>query len=264
MVPSLHAFLSTAFGYATPQESFIPIYDQSVSPINALAWAMPVAMASAIALYSVLKRKAMGGNFALIMSFLAVAFIFLGYLSAAVKAGGFQGAMYPAFAFLIPSAAALGVRLLKSSKMLAVILLVSVVICAGIASTDPTLSSERYRRTGAGDIDTKVGDYITAVFLTDRIPPSRCLFMPYEIASSFEYLTVATNASPHPRYTSSADIERIEVDRVVTDKELLPDMIYIWPERWLPNVNSHLDNSSVNIYFDSTRHVVFERSRGDR
>lgn len=259
ILPSLNSFVSAALGQSPASETYTTVYERSVSPINAFAWAAPVSMAFALVLYSLFRRKAVAGNFTLAMSFLGMVFIFLGYLAAALRAGGFQGAMYPAFVFLVPSGAALGQRVLGSSKILAAILLVTLVLSTGIASTDPRFSAERYRMTGAGDVDTKPEDYATALFLTDRISADKSLFVPYEIISSFEYLTVVAGAPSHRVYTSSADLQRVEIDRVVIDRNLLDGVMYIWPERWLPNVSPHLGNTSVNVYFDSSRHVVFEK-----
>lgn len=259
MLPSLNTFLSVAFGYGAPSEAYITVYERSVSPINAWAWASPVAMAAALTLYSFFKRKALGSEFTLIMSFVGAEFIFLGYLSAAFRAGGFQGAMYPAFVFLFPAAAVLVERVLKSSKILVAILIATMALCAGIASTDPTFSPERYRKAGAGDVETRLEDYTTALFLTDRTPSDKRLLIPYEIASSFLYFEVVADAPSHLRYTVSADIERMEVDRVVESKELLLGVMYIWPRRWLTNVNSHLADVVVNVYFDDTRHAIFEK-----
>lgn len=258
IIPALKDFVLVMFGYSPPSEAYMPVYEQAVSPVNAYAWSTPVAMASALVIYSLLKRKVVGGAFTLVMCFVGAGFTFLGFLVAVAKAGGFQGTMYPAFVFLIPAAAVVGERSLRSSRTIAVGVMILMVLFVGIALTDPMLHPQRYGETGAGNIAPKMEDYVEARFLVEAIPSGKSLMAPYEIGSFFSYLLVAEGKPSHRYYTSSADLQRIITDRVVHDKELLLSVMYIWPQRWLPNIKSHLVDVPVNAYYDSGRYVIFE------
>jgi hypothetical protein len=259
IIPALENFVLTMFGYSPPSEAYTSVYEQAVSPVNAYAWSTPVAMASALVIHSLLKRRAMGGALTLIMCLVGAGFAFLGFLVALVKAGGFQGAMYPAFVFLIPAAAVVGKKVLRSSRAIAIAIMVLMVLSVGIALTDPMMSPQRYRETGAGNIAPGMEDYVEARFLVDVIPSSKTLMAQYEIMSCFSYLMVAEGKPPHPRYTSSADLQRIIIDRVVRDKELLPGVMYIWPRRLLPDIKSHLADVPINVYYDSGRYTILEK-----
>lgn len=260
ILPTLKNFVLTMFGYSPPSEAFTPVYEQAVSPVNAYAWSTPVAMASALVIYSLLKRRAIGGALTLIMYFVGAGFASLGLLVAAVKAGGFQSAMYPAFTFLIPAAAVAGKKALRSSRIISIAIIVLIVSSAGVALTDPMMSPEGYRATGAGNIAPRIEDYVEACFLVDVIPSSKTLMAQYEIMSCFSYLAVTEGKPPHHRITASADLQRIIIDSVVRDKELLPSVMYIWPQRLLPNIKSHLADVPINVYYDSSRYTIFERS----
>jgi len=166
--------------------------------------------------------------------------------------------MYPAFVFLIPAAAVVGGRAFRFSRTIVATIMILMILFVGIALTDPMLSPQRYRETGAGNISPMMEDYLEARFLVDAIPSDKNLMAPYEIRSCFAYLGVAEGKPPHSYYTSSGDMTRIIIDRVVHDKELLLDATYIWHERWLPNIKSHLFDVPVNAYYDSGRYVIFE------
>jgi len=269
VLPALKNFALTAFGYSTPIESYTPVYEQAVSPVNAYAWSTPVAMASALVIYSLLKRRAAGGAFTLVMSFVGGVFASLGLLVAVAKSGGFQGAMYPAFTLLIPAATVVGERVLRSSRTIAIAIMVLMVLSVGVAVTDPMMSPQRYRETGAGDVPPKMEDLLEARFMADVIPSDditeapvgTLLVAPYEITASFLYLSVAEGRTPYRYYTGSADLNRIVINSVVHDKALLPSRVmYIWPQRWLPDIKSHLADVPINVLYDSDRYVIFRRA----
>lgn len=259
ILPSLKNFVLVMFGYNPPAEELTAVYERAVNPVNAYAWSIPVALASALVIHVALKKRVVGGAFSFVMYFVGAGFAFLGLLSVMLKAGGFQSAMYPAFVFLIPAATVVGAKALRSIRVLAAITIVLMVLFVGIAITDPMLSSERYRETGAGNIAPRMEDHVEARFLVNVIPPSKTLMAQYEITSCFSYLVIAEDRPPHQYYTGSADLQRIMTDSVVRDKELLLGVMYIWPQRLLPNIKSHLAEVPTNVYYDSSRYTIFEK-----
>jgi len=260
ILPSLKNFVLTMFGYIAPNEELAAVYELAVSPVNAYAWVVPVSMASALVIYSMLRKRLTREALTLTMYFVGAAFASIGLLSVLVKAGGFQGAMYPAFTFLIPAAAVVGERILKSSKILAAVALILMVLFVGVAITDPMLSKERYSEIGAGDIHLSNEDYIEARFLVDTVPSTKSLFAPYEIITCFDYLEVAEDKIAYEYFTRSADRQRVIIYNVTEHKELLSEVMYIWPQRWLPDIKSHLVDVPIYVLYDSDRYAIFEKT----
>jgi len=218
-----------------------------------------VAMASAVIIYSFLKRRAVAGVFPLPMYFVGAVFLCLGFLVVVIRAGSFHGAMYPALIFIVPAAAVVAWKTLTSYRAPTAVIMVLMVAFAGIAITDPMLWPERYRQTHAGDIFPEMADYSTSRFLVDVIPTHRTLIVPYEISSSFDYLAIAEGKPTYNRYTTSADLMRTEVIAPLTqNKEVLAGMVYIWPYRWFSDGKSCLPSMPVDVLYDDGRHVIFE------
>jgi hypothetical protein len=150
--PAMKNFVTGIFSVSTPSEELAPVYEYAVNPINAYAWCIPIALSTALALFVLFRKRLVGGLFTLILYFVGAFFALTGLLSAVFGAGGFQGAMYPAFVFFLPAAAILGVKALKSAKLLSGFFVILLLMYTGIALTDPMLSKEQYSKIGAGNI----------------------------------------------------------------------------------------------------------------
>lgn len=262
ILPAFNEFVMTAIGASSPSEPSLPVYEQSVSPLNAYAWATPVAMASALVIYSFLRRRSVGGAFPLAMYFVGAAFLLIGFLAATLRAGAFHGAMYPASVFLVPAAAILGWKVLRSRRVLAVATIVLFAAFAGVAVTDPALSRQRYKEALAGDIAPEIQDYSKSLFLTDVIPSGKSLIAPYEIVSCIDYLAIAENKPSHAYYTTSAKIIRDTLIKPLVDKkEARAGLMYVWPYRWFQDGKSCLGEMPVDVFFDDGNHVVFREQQ---
>jgi hypothetical protein len=251
---SLKSFVLTMFGYVSSSEAATPVYDLSVSPVNAYAWTTSVAMASALTIYCVLERKTVENAFILILYSVGAIFSFWGLLVAMLKVG-FQGAMYPALVFLIPAAATTGERVLKSSRVVSITAIALLVLSTWVATSDPMIS---HVRTWSGDLTPKMEDYTEASFLVKVIPTSENLLTSYEIGSLFEYLEVIENINTHKYYIAGADLLRIEVKRVIEGRDVRGNIMYIWPKWWYPNITSHLSSESISVFYDSGRYTIFK------
>jgi hypothetical protein len=84
---------------------YMPLYERAgINPIQAYPWSIPVAMATALILYTTLKKRP--GREVLISS-LAIGgliFLFIGFSGAFLRGGGIGAAMYPGFGILVPAA----------------------------------------------------------------------------------------------------------------------------------------------------------------
>jgi len=260
-LPPLRNFILTAWGYS-PAETYTPVYEQSVSWINAYAWSTVVAMASAYIIYSLLKKTQMNNSLLLFMYSAGSVFIFIGWLFAVSKAvyGSFRAATYVAFTFLVPCATVTGEKILKSSKILSFIFIVLIVSSTGVALTDPMLSPLQYVKSGAQDIPANENDYVEACFLIEILPRNKSILVPSEISSCFGYLTVA-KGEPELLYYKPGGAENLRqiINEAIYNKRLVSGVLYIWPERWHPSIVTQLDDVLVNVYYSSERHVIFEK-----
>lgn len=262
ILPTLNTFVSTMIGQTTSSGAQAPLYDRTIGPINAYAWSTPVAAASALIIHALLKRRVTGKPLPLAMYFVGASFLLLGFLTAILQEGGFRRPMYPAYTYLIPAAAALGGSCLRSRRTVATVAIVSIALSASIALTDPMLNPEQYVKLGAERISPSLEEYVEACAFVNIIPSGRQLVAPYDMRSSFSYLEVVEGAAQHHYYsvgTSTIVFREKVLHPVIYDKEVSPIFMYIWPERWLPNIKSHLNDVRINIYSDSVRYTVFEK-----
>jgi len=262
IVPSLRNFVEVMFGFESPAQELTPVYEQLVSPVNAYAWAIMPAMASALVSYSFLRRKLTGNILIYAFYLVGVGFIFLGLLSGITKGGGFQGAMYPALIFLAPAAAFVGGNALNSSKAIVAIFVFLMVSALVVAMSDPMLSQQAYRKTGAGDVPPEVVDWHIEAHHLATVITNKKLLAPYELKAYFDYYEVLEDSQFY-YVTRSADLQRAELSRIVDDKEVRSQVTYIWPRWWsldIEGVTSHLADVPINVLYDSGRYTVFEKA----
>jgi len=260
-LPPLEQFILTAFGYTSAVEAYTPVYEQKVRWINSLAWSNLPSLASAYIIYRLLKKKYVERPLLLFIFITGAGFSFIGWLFAISKAvyASYRAATYVAFALLAPIAATGALKIVKSFKALSLVLTTLIVISSGLALTDPMLSPIKYAQIGAQDIPANEYDYIEARFLINVLPQDRQLLVPSEISSCLSYLTV-TEGKPSLSYykPGGAGYLRLLLDDIIYNKRLVPDIIYIWSPRWYPEITVHL-NEQINVYYDSGRHVVFDK-----
>jgi len=139
LITSIENYIIAIFQWGG--EAATPLYERAgISPIQAYAWSTPVAMATALILYIILKKRAEHG--ALIPSLAMVGGIFLviGLTGAYFRAGGFHGSMYPSFGFLVPATAVVAWKTLRSPKFPALFLISLLTMSAAVAVRDPKFS----------------------------------------------------------------------------------------------------------------------------
>lgn len=259
IVPFIKNFVFEMFEYPASQGMTVVLYE-SVNPIYAYAWGTSVSMASALVLYYLLKKRTTESALVLSLYFTGIVFLFFGFLSAFVRAGGFQGVVYPAFAFLMPAAAVTGKKALKSPKLIGVIFIILMIVFAGVAIRDPMLSFQQAKEVRGVYAPALTEDYVESTLLVDTIPPKKLLIAPAEITVSLQYLDVAEAKTAHIFCYGSVKDVRSSADRAVYDGELLSGVIYVLPYLWFPDIQSRLVDIPVSIVYDSGRYVIFEET----
>jgi len=250
IMPSLMSFTKEMFSFEPGGGGVVLAYERTVNPINAYAWGTPISMASALALYSTIKRKALGGTLTFTLFAVGGTFLLLGFIAAAVvRAGGFHTSMYPAFALLVPAAATIGTKVLRSSKALATIIIILMITFSGVAVTDPMLSPEPSLMM-TSKLSGSMESYIQSCTLIGIIPVDKKLVVSHGISSGFLYLNYTEGKVVPPSAPLSG---RYAVDRIIENGEVFPETTYIWPK----DIRPYLTNLPVNIAYDSGIHIVF-------
>lgn len=260
-LPALASFILTMIG-SPPATENVPVYDQAVNPINAYAWSTMLAMASALIIFSLLKKRKIGDFLIFPIYFVGASFIGLGLLFAISGAtySSVRAAMYPAYAFVAPAAAVVGEKIYKASRSQLLVFMVLIILLIASALSDPMFSYQKYQEAGAQDIAPTIDDYTVALFLVDVVPTRKTLMTSYAIISSFGYLEVIHGKPTHKYYSTPAGSTREIVSAVVENKELVNNVIYIWPQLWHKDILSELTDVPINIYSNSGTFAVFENT----
>lgn len=115
------------------------LYNQAVNPLQAYSWTIVPSASAALFLYSLWKRKAIGGAHPLTLFVVGASFSTLGLFMAIRGAGKVHAEVYPAYLFIAPAASLMVISVLKSPKLMASILLAVLTAFSLVAVNDPML-----------------------------------------------------------------------------------------------------------------------------
>jgi hypothetical protein len=248
------AFISTVSKY-------VPLYNQSVSPIIAYAWSVPISLAFAFLLYHVVhrgERKSLNVVFLLSMSLAGGVLVFSGFLGSMVTASsGLQRYLgYAGLTLLIPVAAIGCARILRSSsRKILCLCLIALVLFSAIGILDPAFSGQLYPGIQSVSPVTSA-DLIEGNTLNTILPERQSIVSTYEILVGISYLETipgSLNKTIYP-VSNSLKTNRLWVDNLTDENEVRPDTVYIWTPEILQAANDTL----LNVVYDSGRYVALE------
>jgi hypothetical protein len=242
---------------------YVPLYNQFVSPIIAYAWVVPISLGAAFVLYHVLghaKRKSLGTVF---VSSLVIA-------GAVLALGGFLGARlvasanlqrylgYSGLVLFIPAAAIVVAKISRSSsrKILSVVL-ISLVLFSAIGIFDPAFSPKLYSNINTVNPASQT-DIIEVKTLYSIFPSGISGFATYEISTGFSYIeTMPQFSGKVINFGGSLKTARIMVESLM-ENGTSPGVTYVWT----PQILAAAANVSVNVVYDSGRHVAVQGAGG--
>jgi hypothetical protein len=248
------SLLTSVFGMGVTDHYTSP-FQQTVNPIQAYSWSIPISMASALIAYNFIKGKIRSLLLLLSIYLAGMIFLLIGYLFG----GNASDAMYVGFPLLMPVSAVLGLKVLKAPKPLSVIFIILMILFTEITLNDPMINREAYKKTGATDIEGGLEDFLVAKSLANILPSGESLYVPYEIRSSLSCLSAKSMTDlKYYNIATTSEKER-QIIEMVRNKELLSNVTYIWVERLLPDVRSYLNDVLINIFYDSSKYTIFRK-----
>lgn len=245
------------------EEKLVPLYERAgVDPIQSYAWSTPVAMAGALILYTLLKKKirysvlipslAMGGAF----------FLSIGLVGAYLRIGGFHASMYPGFILLIPSAALVTLRALRSSsKLIAIFSILLVVLSASVAIRDPMImriyifQKESGKIIGGGYFVVRDEELIIIRSILSFIPIDKVIKT--SLAPGFLYLNPYSNVEA---FVGSPGDPKYERDyRLLLQGRIEDNAIYVINIVQLPKTLLYegVNGTTINLLYNTNQYVVF-------
>ena len=237
---------------------YVPLYDQFASPIIAYAWCVPISLGAAFVLYHVLgraKKKSLGTVFASSLVITGAALTLGGFLGARLMASAnlqrYLG--YAGLVLFIPGAAIVFAKISRSSswKILSVVL-ISLVLFSGIAMCDPAFSPQLYSNIVTVN-PARQADVIEGETLYSILPSGISGFSTYEILTAFSYVQLMPQFSGKViNFGGSLKTQRFMVDSLMESGKAAPGIMYIWT----PQILAVASNVSVNVVYDSGRHVA--------
>lgn len=251
IIPNLENFLIASFLSPSSPAQYSPLYNQTVSPLIAFSWALPVGLSASLFLWAIIKRKEVLQPWLYVMFFTASFFLIVGFLSS--TSVGLQGETYTSFALLVPIGALLVSRSFSSMKWVAAIVILIVAVGASIAVMDPIIS------TGGTSYSNSVGSNSVAVAipLASTISPTSLLIVAPDISTALYYLSVAKNYPALQEYSSTQAVIRQSIDQTVATGKILPNVIYIWSDQWSSNIVQNVSNARIDSVFMTQSIVVF-------
>jgi hypothetical protein len=156
VLPIVENFLIDIFFPELRAEGIVagPLYERSnVSPIQAYAWALAVALATALITIDLFRRKIKYWYLALYA--LAILHLFIGYASLAIfklPPTQISRGTYVVIPFIIPIAAMALTKTLKANRRIALASLILVIMAVPIASHDPMISPREWLRIRKFDV----------------------------------------------------------------------------------------------------------------
>ncbi len=261
LIPTLKNFIIASLSGRELKEA-VPRSELVLSPIHAYAWSMIPSMSSAYAIYMFFKRKK--DTDALLLQGLYVGgalFAFLGFLGVIFRAP-IRGPALASYLVLAPLAGVLTAKVLRTRSIFASVLISTIIIGACISLTDPTGNSLLLRTQRGTAINAGIRDFEEALLFSESIPYDKDLFAPHEVVSCMSYISVAEVRPWHKFIALTALPHRNVINQLLDNVTITKDTIYIWPERWHPDIASFMSESGLrfSVYYTSGRYTIFEQA----
>jgi len=265
LVCSMKNYIVSMFQWKE-EEKLVPLYERAgVNPIQSFAWSTPAAMAGSLILYTLLKKEiwysvlipslAMGGAF----------FLSIGLVGAYTRSGGFYASMYPGFILLMPAAALVTFKALRSPlKLIALSLILLVTISASVAIKDPMLMRVYIFQKEPGVIIG--GGYFPVKEKELTIARSLLLFAPADkiiktsFGPAFLYINPYGNIEAFVGFPGDPKYERDY--RLLLQGRIKYNTIYVINVIQLPKtlLYTEINGISINLIYNANQYITFIRS----
>jgi hypothetical protein len=262
LIPSVRNYIIGMFQWEG-EGKIVPLYERAgVNPIHSYAWSTPVAMAGALILYTLLKKKvrysilipslAMGGAF----------FLSIGLIGAYLRTGGFYASMYPGFILLMPSATLVALKALRSSsKLITIFLVFLITLSASVAIRDPMLMGKHVFQKESGEIIGggyfAVGDeeFILARTLLLFVPTDKTIKT--SLGPGFLYLNPYNNVEAFVGFPGDPKYERDY--KLLLQGQIECNTIYVINIIQLPKTLLYegINGTTINLLYNANRYVAF-------
>ncbi|MBT0159200.1 hypothetical protein G4O51_04365 [Candidatus Bathyarchaeota archaeon A05DMB-2] len=241
--------------------TYVPLYDQAVSPLGAYAWSLPLSLAAALVLYYFIHKNSLKDTKTLAiiaMCLTAILLQLVGFLGSVFSSNvGLQRYLGQAsFVLLIPAAAIAGIKILNGSSRIIAGFLVLIVLFSGIGLADPVFSPSLYSNVNTVN-SAKGPDFVEVQNLYNILASPTTIVSTYEILTAFSYVNIALNyyGKQINAYAGSSKTNRLMAENL-TSGYGVSGLVYLWT----PDLSVAASNVSVNLVYNSGRHVaVIER-----
>ena len=254
IVPSLYRNFLAMIEWKPSETAPAPLYVRmGVNPIQAYSWALPIAIASALLLYVVLRRMS---PYNLLIPELVVGglvFLFLGFSSAYFRTG-FAASMYPGYGPLMLPAAVVLYKLLNSRRLVIPILVVLILTASAIiALKDPMNMPGGWVRL-KGFVTAGEEQYILSSLVYRLSTPGYDKYLTRELVPTLNYIDPYTQVKgivyepTDPKY---------QKDYQIVQGKLESNAIYIFRLGQIQQYfsNGQLGNTWVNIFLDNGKYL---------
>jgi hypothetical protein len=261
LISLVNRIINRSAGPVSTLHNYVPLYNQSVSPLIAYAWAVPISLAFAFLLYHVVnhaKRKSLNVVFLLSLSLAGGALVFGGFLGSMLTAvSGLQRYLgYAGLSLLVPVAAVVCAKILRSpSRKIVSLCLIAIVLFSVIAMLDPGLSPQLY--PGIQSVTSaNSADLIEGNTLYNILSGGKYVVSTYEISTAIGYLSTVSEPLEKtiPFYAGSLKTDRAMIENLTVGKEAQSNIVYIWTPEILQAANDTL----LNVVYNSGRYVALE------
>lgn len=257
IVPSLYRNFLAMIEWRQPSETGAPapLYERmKVDPIQAYSWALPIAIASALLLYVVLRKKS---PYNLLIPALAVGglvFLFLGFSSAYFRTG-FAASMYPGYGPLMLSAAAVLYKLLNSRRPVIPFIIVLILIASTtIALKDPTNMPGGWVRF-KGFVIPRLKQYMVTLTLYNIVHRENTMYFTSELVPPMSYVDPFIHVKKIVYEPTDPKYQKYNI-RIIIQGHLEPSSIYVF--RLTQIVRSlHIMTLNTNLVYNSYGYLAF-------
>jgi len=256
IVPSLYGNFLAMIEWRQPSEisAPAPLYERmGADPTLAYPWTLPVAIASALLLYVVLRKKSSCNPLIPALAVGGLAFLLLGFSSAYFKTG-FHASMYPGYGPLMLTAVAVLYKLLNSRKLIIPVLVtVFLVTSAIIALKDPMNMPEGCSRL-AGFVTPGEEQYILSSLIYGLSVPSYEKYLTSELILTLNYLDPYAWVKGIVYEPMDPKYQR---DYWIVQGELKSNTIYVFRLSQIQQLfsNGRLGNTWVNVFLSDGKYL---------
>ncbi|RLF17460.1 MAG: hypothetical protein DRZ82_09795 [Thermoprotei archaeon] len=256
IVPSLYRNFLAMIEWRQPNEisAPAPLYERmGVNPIQAYSWALPVAIASALLLYTILRRKSPYNPLIPALAVGGLIFLFLGFSSAYFRTG-FAGSMYPGYAPLMLSSAVVLYKLFNSRKsMIPVLIVLFLTTSATVALRDPMNMPGSWVRL-KGFVAAEEEQYMLSLLIHDFSMPRYSKYLAGELVQTLNYIDPHTQVKGIVYEPTDPKYQR---DYQIVQGKLESNAIYIFRLNQIQQYffNGRLNNTRVNVFLNNGKYL---------